>query len=387
MSHAPVIQGWCPGALRPMLSGDGYVVRIRARGGVLDAAQARGIAALARAHGNGLVDLSSRANVQLRGVTQHSHAPLIAGLAALGLIDANERIEARRNVQLSPFWREDDGHQRIYSQLCARLAAADAPDLPGKFGFAIDIGARPVLQQIAADIRIEPSSDGRILCCADGAQTGMPVDEADAADAAIELARWFIASGGVHAGRGRMAAHLANGAVLPAAFTTAPRQSVQAPAPLPGPCSAGFAVGFAFGQMHADTLEALAAHAPLRITPWRMLILAGHSAAPVLAGLITDPADPLLRVVACTGRPGCLQALQPTRPLAAALAPHVPEGQWLHVTGCAKGCANPSTAPLTLVAGEAGFDLVRNGTATAAPARTGLTAQDLIATPTLLDCD
>lgn len=29
----PIIQGWCPGALRPMASGDGLVVRIRLPGG------------------------------------------------------------------------------------------------------------------------------------------------------------------------------------------------------------------------------------------------------------------------------------------------------------------------------------------------------------------
>ncbi|HEX9857735.1 MAG TPA: precorrin-3B synthase, partial [Paracoccaceae bacterium] len=62
-STGPVIQGWCPGALRPMLSGDGLVVRVRPRLGRLTPDQAAGIAALARAHGTGLLDLSARANV------------------------------------------------------------------------------------------------------------------------------------------------------------------------------------------------------------------------------------------------------------------------------------------------------------------------------------
>jgi precorrin-3B synthase len=52
-------------------------------------------------------------------------------------------------------------------------------------------------------------------------------------------------------------------------------------------------------------------------------------------------ADPLRRVFACTGAPGCLQAHQPTRDLARALAPLVPKGAVLHVSGCAKGCALP----------------------------------------------
>ena len=62
------IKGWCPGALRPMASGDGLVVRIRPHGGRLSAAQAAGIAAAALAHGNGEIDLSARANLQLRGI-------------------------------------------------------------------------------------------------------------------------------------------------------------------------------------------------------------------------------------------------------------------------------------------------------------------------------
>ena len=60
------IKGWCPTALRPMLSGDGLVVRIRPRGGRLSAAQALGIADLATRHGNGLIDLTGRANVFAR---------------------------------------------------------------------------------------------------------------------------------------------------------------------------------------------------------------------------------------------------------------------------------------------------------------------------------
>ncbi len=81
------IKGWCPGALRPMQSGDGLVVRIRPRMAHLTAAQLTGVAEAALRHGNGILELTARANLQLRGVTAQSHAPLIAALDALGLID------------------------------------------------------------------------------------------------------------------------------------------------------------------------------------------------------------------------------------------------------------------------------------------------------------
>ena len=105
----PIIKGWCPGALRPMLSGDGLVVRVRPRGGRLSAAQVAGIADLSARHGNGLIDLSARANLQLRGVTDGSYDALMAGLQALGLLDESAETEARRNILVTPFWQAGDG--------------------------------------------------------------------------------------------------------------------------------------------------------------------------------------------------------------------------------------------------------------------------------------
>jgi precorrin-3B synthase len=83
MSAAIQPKGWCPGALRPMLSGDGYLVRLRISGGVVSAIAARAIADCAQRYGNGLLDLSARANLQLRGVQQESLAALVEALQAL----------------------------------------------------------------------------------------------------------------------------------------------------------------------------------------------------------------------------------------------------------------------------------------------------------------
>ena len=83
-------------------------------------------------------------------------------------------------------------------------------------------------------------------------------------------------------------------------------------------------------------------------------------------------ADPLLRATACTGAPGCPQGLGETRQLARSLAPHLPAGRALHVSGCAKGCAHPGPADLTLVATPEGYDLIANGTASDTPAHRSL---------------
>jgi precorrin-3B synthase len=380
----PVIKGWCPGALRPMLSGDGWVVRVRPPAGRLTPKQVSEMARLALAYGNGVISLSSRANIHLRGVAEHAYGPLIEGLDALCLIDETPDAEERRNIVLTPFWSPDDGSVELAAELAAALSAPDAPRLPAKFGFAIDCGARPVLRHIPADIRLERSADGGLICRASGAARGACVSAATAVSTTLALADWFVRSGGITGDRGRMAAHMARGAVLPEIFSEVPIQSVATFSPKPGPVAAGVLVGFDFGQVPADVLSALSGFGALRMTPWRMLLIEGASAAPDLPGLITSPRDPMLRVIACTGAPGCLQAAQPTRALARTLAPHLPDGVLLHVSGCAKGCAHGAAAALTLTARTNGFDLIRDGRASDAAARSGLTAEFLAAHPKIL---
>jgi len=382
----PVIRGWCPGALRPMESGDGWVVRLRVPMGRLTPDQARGVAAVAQAHGNGLIDLSARANLQLRGVTPASHTPLIHGLCDLGLVDDSAATEARRNLTLTPFWHPEDDTDRLARALM-RALITDAPDLPGKFGYAVDTGPAPVLSETPADIRLERDRGGGLILRADGMECGLPVTLDDAVSLAMALARWFVASGGVQDGRGRMAALIAAGA-RPEGHATAPAKA--ATAPRPGRTAQGRLVGLAFGQIEAATLAALAGFGAVRLTPWRMLLVEGAGDLPAIPGLITRPDDPMLSVVACTGAPGCPQALGPTRDLARdlarQLAPHL-HGRLLHVSGCSKGCAHPRAADLTLTATCTGYDLIRRGTASATPARSGLSPEMLRARPeTLSEC-
>nr|MCU0903846.1 precorrin-3B synthase [Tabrizicola sp.] len=130
------IKGWCPGALRPMQSGDGLVVRIRPPMGRLTPQQAQAIAQAAETHGNGIIDLSARANLQLRGVTEASHPRLIDDLRAQGLIDLDIETESLRNLIVTPF--RNAGTTALAATLSAALSRM--PKLPGKFGFALDTG-------------------------------------------------------------------------------------------------------------------------------------------------------------------------------------------------------------------------------------------------------
>lgn len=381
MSASFQIKGWCPGALRPMESGDGLVVRVRPHGGCLSPEEAQAIAEGARDHGNGLIDLTSRANLQIRGVRPESHGPLLQALAAHGLIDAEPALEARRNIIVTPLGMGAERTETL--EIAHRLEAglADGPDLPGKFGFAVDTARERVLAAAPADIRIERDATGRLLVRAEGVQTGVLAAPSTAAALALRLAGWFVASGGVVAGRGRMARHLAAG-VRPDAELCGEARPVPATPLEVGPRAEGLLVGAAFGQLEAQALAALARLGrEIRVTPWRMLLVVGAVDVPPVAGLTLHRGDPLLRMSACSGAPACPQALASTRDLARFLAPFVPMGRHLHVSGCAKGCARQEPSAFTLCATSSGFALIRDGTARSMPARSALSEAEIRAHP------
>lgn len=345
------IKGWCPGALRPMQSGDGLVLRIRPRNGRLSLGQAQAISGLATRHGNGLIDLTSRANLQLRGLDGDGHLAALAALAENDLLDPSSQAEARRNVILSPFAPLGGAAWQMAAALSDWLTG-DAPSLPGKFGFAVD-DAIPTLGDAPADIRLIPGPDGW-LCWPEGADWCVK----GGLEAAQRLVGWFIDEGGIDAGRGRMR-DLVCHARAPSWAIPAPRP-LPAPPPHPGAVPNGWLLGFAFGQITAGQLAALGG--PVRLTPWRMLLLERPD-RPQINGAVMAAGDPLLRIWACTGAPRCPQGRADVRGLARQLAHTLGPQRNMHVSGCAKGCAHRGRADVTLVATDSdNFQLIRNGT-------------------------
>lgn len=367
----PIAKGWCPGAYRPMMSGDGLVVRVRPVMARLTAGQVLGLCALAQEFGSGLIDLTSRSNLQIRGVAEEDHEVLLKELNALDLLPDDPLLEARRNILIAPGWRDGDVTEQLATELYARLA--ELPELPAKFGFAIDTGDAPVFQEDSADIRIERGAEGLILR-ADGSAEGRIVFEADAVSAAIELAHWFADTGGSESRR--MAPHVK---------TTPMPEEWRKSTPLPagakyavGPAEIGTYYGAPFGQIEAAQLANLVKTSgcrALRVTPWRLFLT--EDAAPVDTNdFVTSPDDPLLMVDACPGAPLCSSSTVETRALAKKLARKT--NARLHVSGCNKGCAFPRVSDLTLVGREARFDLVKDGLPWDEPSLTGLTEKDLI---------
>ena len=74
----PAAKGWCPSAFRPMLSGDGLIMRIKPPFGRLSPDQLQTIATLSKNYGNGIIDVTSRANLQIRGVQEADYPTILA---------------------------------------------------------------------------------------------------------------------------------------------------------------------------------------------------------------------------------------------------------------------------------------------------------------------
>ena len=372
----PKAQGWCPTAFHPMMSGDGMLLRVRPQFNRFSLDQALGLCKIAEQFGNGLIDFTSRAAVQIRGLTPASFAKAFSALQSLSLVSQTASHEALRGVLLSPEWQENDLTYRLTQALYDRLD--ELPELPAKFGFAMDTGRLPVLQGCSAAIRLETSKDGRLLLIEDGADFGLSVSQDTAISALISLAHRFS-----KAVRGSKPNTRMQNLPLPLQSGqdghAYKRQVSGASLPL-GITALGLHLAPAFGQTTSQDFTKLLIQFDckfLRLTPWRGLLLERVSDLPISPGFISDEHDPKRRIQVCPGAPACQSAKGNTRGFAAQMALQLAanpalNSKELHISGCAKGCAKPQKADLTFVAQNRGFDLVVKGHAWDMPIKTGL---------------
>ncbi len=397
-----------------MPSGDGLLIRAKAVGSRLTATQAREIARIAEDCGNGLIDLSQRAQLQLRGISESTIAEALRRLEAIGMLAPNVDVERVTNVIASPLAGLAPGAFDA-NAMAAELAIALRRDatlraLPPKFLFLLDDGGALSLAEVDADIRIEAATNGELaIRIADVPDRAAFVAADEALDAALRLARAFVELREHHANQFRRirtlvealgAQVLARAAGLELrAFGdthTAARGAQIFGAQRCG--SIAFAgVGAPFGRWRAEELAAVADFAQgagtgeLRLTPWRALLIVTpdvEAAQKIVAqaqdhDLITSANDMRLAVVACPGAPECPQALAETRAHVMDLAPLAQkfvgaDGVGLHLSGCAKGCARQNASPITLLACAEGFDLIENGGADSAPHLKSLTFEAVL---------
>ena len=81
-----VRRGWCPTVYEPMATGDGLLVRMKPRNALLPSATARRLATAAIYYGNGVIEITSRAGIQVRGLKQDTVRSFTAAMVAVGLV-------------------------------------------------------------------------------------------------------------------------------------------------------------------------------------------------------------------------------------------------------------------------------------------------------------
>jgi precorrin-3B synthase len=383
---AAEVKGWCPGALRPMPSGDGLIVRIRPFCSTLDLGQARGLAELAARLGNGHIDLTRRANLQIRGLSEETLPELHARLDQLGLIDRDAEIEATRNLMVGPLAGLDPGtiDVRPTAQAIAATLAADRLTLPAKFGLLVDGGGTASIAAERADISLLAMDEDVALGIdtPSGTRWLGVTSAADAADVTTLALHAFLDASGGRA-RLRLRDLPADRVTHMISFLRSKLRGRVIVSPKAGrPLGAlGAIVGVAapFGRLEASQLGGLismaadAGAAELRLSPWRSCYFGARSEAAARSvvarasrlGLIVEAGDPILRLAACPGTPDCRSSSVDTRRdarrLAALAARHDFVGS-IHVSGCSKGCARSDPSDLVLIGDAGRYRVARNAT-------------------------
>jgi len=300
-----------------------------------------------------------------------------------GLASADPAAERRRNIFVSLL--ADPAGMALARQLedwLERDAGLDA--LPAKFGFSVG--------EVAADINILTGPDAPMVVLSGG----FAVATAEPLQAVQALTHAFLPLVEPITPRpSRMRALLAAIGAEVVFAEAGLRMELVVPAdPVPG-ASVGkmpdaFGLGLAFGVQdgamlrHAADLAERFGDGGLRTTRARSLVVmgigenGGIAAAAQADGFIIEPGDVRLRIAACAGRPACPNAFIDARAVAAGLAGHWAGGGLLHVSACAKGCAAPEGAEVTLVATdeEGRYDLILDGRAGDVPNHAGLSLND-----------
>ena len=386
-------RGWCPSLSSPMETGDGFLIRLRPSSQTIDIEGFKAFCTAARVHGSGVVEITSRGSIQIRGLTAGSAAAFAAQVAPLA-VDSGDGL----SLLPHPLSGLDTGEHVDMLPLAAELRAAlkTAPftqRLAGKMSVVLDGADALHLDMLTADIRLRVAKFGKGLgfhvglagTAADAASLGGVLPEQAAAcvlhllrhlasEAPGARMRDMVRKGGLdtlRADLGDLLIDVATPPGRPAANWIGSHELK----------SGTKAIGLAlpFGHSDAESLSALAdaavtagAHG-LRMAPGRVLLIVGLAPAKTAAlraaatalGFVTERDDPRLRVVACPGAPTCAAGEIPARALAPAVTKAVgaslSSDDIVHLSGCAKGCAHPAPARVTVIGRAGACDILADG--------------------------
>jgi precorrin-3B synthase len=356
-----------------MQSGDGWIVRLQPPGGELHSEQFMALCELAEQFGSGVLELTNRGNLQLRGLSLDTLADVQNALHNLGCLPP---ADAPRQIPtlLNPDWQAGDTTHQL--ALAWWQQQDRMPELPAKFGVALDAGTHPMLSLASADIHIEHSQSGHLMVRLNGQTRGVECASVAAALAHLQaLIHWFSEQRDAVCTRVRQLQAPLPPWHRPNALPASGRQPLA-----PGLSEQGWVLGVPMGQLLARTMKPLllaAPATPIRITPWRSLLMPHWQHWPAVDPdpWICSANDPRSRIIACPGAPHCSQATVPTRSLALALAPLV--STEIHVSGCAKRCATRKNTEVAVVGHNGCYDLTLQQ-ADGSVTHSGLSATDVL---------
>ncbi len=358
----------CPGALTLHRAADGDVARVRLPGGMITAAQLQALAGAASRFGSLAMELTSRGNIQIRGIKNSRASSAVSdAVAAAGLLPSatHERV---RNIVASPLsGRVGDGPdvRGLVLELDAAIQSESAlADLPGRFWFSVDDG-RGDVSGLGADVGAH-CLGGDVALLLAGRDTGVRVTAGEVVTALITVANRFVGMRGKAWRVTELAdplglVDMAAGMDLLAPMAPVTRARVGWFEQVDGRITLG--AGVPLGVLEATVAEYLAAiGAPMVITPWRSVLVCdldegvADVSLRVLAplGLIFDETSPWLDISSCTGSPGCEHALADVRADAArALTGAVNEaGVRRHYVGCERACGSPPAGEVLVATGD-----------------------------------
>ena len=384
---------------------DSFMCRMRMPGGILTAAQLAGVAELANDLGGGFVDITTRANLQVREIPAGAAAEVLHRLADLGLTSKGAGADNVRNVTGSPT-AGIDPQELIDTRPVARqihhhiLDHRELFGLPRKFNIAFDGGGRVAVLEDTNDIAFTAVQlpDGVFYALALGGITGhrdfarpagVVVAPADTTAVCDAILRVFIAHGDRTSRKTSRLKYLLDRWGHERFLTEVETQlgrplRRQDPVPARAPQDkhghvgvhpqrqAGFqyvGVTCAVGRLSSGQAQGVARLAnrygsgTIRLTVWQNLIISDVAEADMpalldgLAALGLDWQASLLRggLVACTGNAGCKFAASNTKGHAAALVEYldaritVASPINIHVTGCHHSCAQHLVADIGLL--------------------------------------
>jgi precorrin-3B synthase len=381
-SPARVRADACPGALQTHAAADGALARVRAPGGLLAPAQLRVLATAARELGDGALELTSRGNVQLRGLRPGTEPELGARLAAAGLLPS-ETHERVRNVVASVLSGRSGGLVDVRLWVPAFDAGLRADPalaaLPGRFLATLDDG-RGDVAGLGGDVGLLALDARTVALLLGGVDSGLRASPDAAVELALAATRAFLDERAEQGGSAWRLAELEAGPQRVASRLNGrhggfgPKLEIPA-APVIGPVGAATQadgrialIGVVpLGRLSAEQADLLAGLAPeVQVTPWRSVVVpdltedAVDDAAVDLyrTGIVFDEESPWLRVTACAGRPGCAKSLADVRAdaVAAVTSGSLPaDGARQHWAGCERRCGRPRGDVVDVVATGSGY--------------------------------